>query len=662
MKKFGLFAAAFLLSTGIALAQDSGKKERGIILGKQIADSLSSQAVHSYTLSLDSAQVVFGKVHQASVDAVVKIFDEKGELQGQFDGPAEGPEAFNFETRSAGKYRIEVSPFEEAQGRYSILVSTVQPVATDPAGKVDQYMIPYSGKEVPGGAVMVVKDGKVLFQKGYGMASLSYGVPFSINTPTNIGSTSKQFTAFAIQLLEDQGKLSVDDDIRKYYPELPEFDQPVTLRHLLTHTSGYREFLNLLGMSGRDLSSPLEREMLIRVVQNQPELQNVPGAEWNYNNTGFALLADLVERVTNTPFPEWMEKNVFQPLNMNNTQVRADQFQVIPGRSQGYTMSGKGEYQEVMDLGGAIGAGGIYSTLPDLVKWVENFDNPKVGSKKIIAEMTTPYVLTNGDSTGYGFGLSIGEYKGLKRISHGGADVAHRSMLMYFPEIDAIVITQSNNSSFDGSIADKTADAFLSQYFKEEEGSLAPAAEEATAFDYDPEKFDALTGRYQLEVAPEFVMSFMRDGDRIYTQATGQQEVDLMAVSDSLFQLKGIDVRITFHIKDDGTAGSLTLHQNGDHLARKIVWEPTVEDLKDFTGEFLSREIGTFYKVELKDEKLVLRTYQLPEDIELDAAGEDSFTGGFPIAEIVFERDAQGAVTGFRASNGRTRGVFFEKL
>ena len=358
MKKFGLFAAAFLLSTGIALAQDSGKKERGIILGKQIADSLSSQAVHSYTLSLDSAQVVFGKVHQASVDAVVKIFDEKGELQGQFDGPAEGPEAFNFETRSAGKYRIEVSPFEEAQGRYSILVSTVQPVATDPAGKVDQYMIPYSGKEVPGGAVMVVKDGKVLFQKGYGMASLSYGVPFSINTPTNIGSTSKQFTAFAIQLLEDQGKLSVDDDIRKYYPELPEFDQPVTLRHLLTHTSGYREFLNLLGMSGRDLSSPLEREMLIRVVQNQPELQNVPGAEWNYNNTGFALLADLVERVTNTPFPEWMEKNVFQPLNMNNTQVRADQFQVIPGRSQGYTMSGKGEYQEVMDLGGAIGAGG----------------------------------------------------------------------------------------------------------------------------------------------------------------------------------------------------------------------------------------------------------------------------------------------------------------
>ena len=150
MKKLGLFATAFLLFSGIGFAQNSEQKEMGIIKGKEIADSLSSGSEHSYTLALDSAQVVFGKVHQASVDAVVKIFDEQGELQGQFDGPAEGPEPFHFETKSAGKFRIEVSPFEKAQGRYSILVSTVEPLATDPAGKIDQYMIPYSGKEVPG--------------------------------------------------------------------------------------------------------------------------------------------------------------------------------------------------------------------------------------------------------------------------------------------------------------------------------------------------------------------------------------------------------------------------------------------------------------------------------------------------------------------------------
>ena len=142
MKKYELLATAFLLSFGLATAQTSEKKEISISKGKEIADSLSSKALHSYSLSLNSDQLVFGKVQQASVDVVVKIFDEQGKLLGEFDGPAKGPEPFSFETDSAGTYRIEVSPFKEAQGRYAIMVSTVQPVATDPGGKVDQYMIP----------------------------------------------------------------------------------------------------------------------------------------------------------------------------------------------------------------------------------------------------------------------------------------------------------------------------------------------------------------------------------------------------------------------------------------------------------------------------------------------------------------------------------------
>src|SRR5690606_3339260 len=146
------------------------------------------------------------------------------------------------------------------------------------------------------------------------------------------------------------------------------------------------------------------REKIIQVVQNQPELQNEPGAEWNYNNTGFSLLATVVERVSGKPFPQWMTENVFEPLEMDHTLVRKDHHQIVPGGSQGYNLSENGEYQEVSDLGGAMGAGGIYTTLNDLAKWIRNFENPKVGSVEIMKEMITPFVLTTGDTTSYGLG------------------------------------------------------------------------------------------------------------------------------------------------------------------------------------------------------------------------------------------------------------------
>ena len=661
MKYFNLFTFAFLITVNTVSAQTSDKKEISITEGKEVSDSLSSSASHSYTISLDSAQFVFGKVNQKTVDVVVKVFNPENKQIAIFDGPAKGPEKFIFETKSSGKYRLEVSPFEEKQGSYSILISTVEPLASKPAGKVNQYMTPYKGNDVPGAAVIVAKDDKILFQEAYGMANLAYDIPFTVNTPTNIGSTSKQFTAFAIQLLAERGKLSLDDNIRKYFPELPEFDHPVTIRHLLTHTSGYREFLNTLAMTGRSLSSDLDRDMVMKIVKHQPELQNEPGTEWNYNNTGFALMARLVEKVTEVPFPEWMQTNVFKPLGMNNTQVRADQNQVIKGRSQGYNLNEEGMYQEATDLGGAMGAGGIYSTVGDLVKWVENFEDPKVGNQRIIKEMTTPFVLKDGDTTNYGLGIFVEEYKGLKQIHHGGADVAHRSMLMYFPEIDAVVITQSNFAGFAGESASKIADAFFSEHMEKKEEKKSSEEGDTAEYDYEVEKFDALTGRYELEEAPGFILTFKRDGDRIYAQATRQPEVNLTPQSDSLFSLQGVNAKITFHLKEDGSADSLTLHQNGDHLAKKISWDPTIEELKEFTGKYYSPEIETVYTVDLKEKNLVVTTYQVSEELELTPADKDTFSGGFPVAELSFERDEQGNIAGFKASNGRTRGVYFEK-
>jgi CubicO group peptidase (beta-lactamase class C family) len=185
--------------------------------------------------------------------------------------------------------------------------------------KIDQLIEPYNNSNTPGGVIMVMREGSVIFQKAFGMANLQHDIPFTLETKTNIGSTSKQFTAFAIALLRQQGQLDLTDDIRKYFPELPDLGHTVTLAHLISHTSGYRELFNAFMMSGMDISDQIRRSEVIPLVQRQPELQNVPGEVWNYNNTGYILLAMVVEKVTGEPFDKWMMANVFVPLNMKNT-------------------------------------------------------------------------------------------------------------------------------------------------------------------------------------------------------------------------------------------------------------------------------------------------------------------------------------------------------
>ena len=651
----------FLFLPNILFSQNAEKKVTSISIGETIADSLTSESIHAYNLELDSTQFVFGQANQKTVDVVISVIGPQDERIGRFDYSARSKDTFQFDTESAGTYRIEITPFEEEEGTYSLTIEHVEPIAQEPAERVEQLMMEYTGADVPGGSVMVMKDGKITFQEEYGMANLTYGVPFQTNTRHNIGSTSKQFTAFAILLLAEQGKLSLDDDIRKHIPELPAFEDTVRIRHLLTHTSGYREYLNTLSMTGRDISSQLSMDKIIEIVQNQPELQNKPGDEWNYNNTGFALMSEVVKRTTDTPFPQWMKENLFQPLEMNQTVVRESPGQVVDRRSTGYGRSDEGTYEAATDIAGAIGAGGMYTTMSDLQKWVNHLIDPKIGNNMMIEEMRTPFVLNDGDTTNYGLGLFVGKYKGLDYFHHGGADVAHRSMLMVFPEINAAVITQSNNAGFSGNIPNRIADTFFKEYLEEEvEETGDESTEDAVAFEYDPENFEPLTGRYELEIQPGFILTFDRDGNRIYTQATNQPEVDLTAISDSTFTLAGVDASITFHLNEDQSADSLTLHQNGQHIAHKVEWNPSISELDEFTGRYFSEEIQTIYNVALEDSSLVLKNYQL-DDMEMNPGNIDEFSAGFPMGSLEFQRSETGGITGFKASNGRTRGVHFEK-
>jgi CubicO group peptidase (beta-lactamase class C family) len=664
MKTFpSLFFILFISVTPL-FAQTSGHTETVIAVGDSIQKTLTSGSIHAYNIELDTDHIVYGFVNQESVDVVVTVYDPEGVKTGEFDGPARGKESFQFVTKSSGMYRIEVSPFEEEEGDYTILVSVAEPLAADPAGRTDQLMLHYTGDDVPGAAVMVIKEGEIHFLKNYGMSNLTHGISMDENTVHNIGSTSKQFLTFGLLLLQEEGKLSLDDDIREYIPELPEFEHTVTLRHLVNHTSGYREFINLVAMTGRNVSTDLDIEKIIQIVQRQPELQNVPGSEFNYNNTGFALITEVISRVSGTPFPEWMKENLFEPLEMHNTVVRTSPNQIVKNRSAGYAPDNDGGFREVTDLGGAAGAGGIHSTLGDLAKWIKNLNNPTVGTTKMIEEMTKRFELNDGKFTDYGLGLYIQEYKGIPYFHHGGADMAHRSMLMVFPGINAAVVTQSNNATYNFGITNQIADLFLEEYLENGEAPEKPEEDISVTrkeFVYDIEKFDLLTGRYELDVMPGFILTFSRDGDRIYTQATSQPEVDLTATSDSTFSIVGVPASVTFHMNDDATADSLTLHQNGNHIARKIEFSLEPDKMPEYAGRYYSREIETLYTVVLKEDSLFLRNYQMDDDLKLSATSEDMFGSEFPITSIQFVRNENGEITGFKASSGRTRDVLFER-
>jgi CubicO group peptidase (beta-lactamase class C family) len=664
-----LAVSALAVSTALVsapFAGDAAAQSTELREGLTLRGTLAEGDTARYTVEVGDDYFIFGEVNQISVDVLVRVIGTDGELKGRFDGPGRGPERFSGRTTDEGVYTIEVIPFEEETGYYEITLHRVEPVATDPKRLTDQLMSRYSGDNSPGAAVQVWRDGQTLYSSAYGMANLAYGIPFETDTRTNIGSSSKQFTAFAIMLQADRGLLSLDDDIREHIPELPEFDETITIRHLLTHTSGLREFLNLLTMTGRRLDHGdwIDRSELIDIVQRQPALQNAPGAEWNYNNTAFGLAAVIVERTSGQDFHVFMQESVFGPLELTSTMVRPTPEHIVPNMSEGYTPAEDG-FRQIGDLAGAVGAGGIYSTVEDLQAWVQNYASPLVGNAEIFEQMMTSYVLTNGDETGYGYGLFIDEQRGLRRVHHGGADVAHRSMVAYYPEINAGITVQSNHAQFDSNVAFQIAASFFADAMEsEDEGTEEPAEGDFDAAAYDPADFDDYVGRYAMDARPDFILTFTREDDTFYTQATGQQQIEILPTSDSTFALTVVEASIVFHRNEDGEVDGLTLNQNGQNHATRLdddatVWEPTAEDLEDFEGRYFSEELETFYTIVMEDETLVMHHRRL-DDANLTAGEEYEFTGAG--LTYSFERSRNGNVIGFYVANGRTRDVRFERM
>jgi CubicO group peptidase (beta-lactamase class C family) len=469
----------------------------GETVGKK---TLAQHAKDSFKLDLKQNAFVFGNVNQHNVDVVVKIFDPAHKEIATFDGPARGPEPFKFTTTSDGIYTVTVMPFEEGTGEYSITLGGAEVLSDDPEQRVGQIVKASSGgdEKTPGVAIAVQRDGKLILDKGYGYADLEQNTKVTPLTVFHIASVSKQFTAFAIATLADQGKINLDDDIQKYLPELHDFGTPITIRQLAHHTSGLRDQWSLLTMAGWRMDDVITMPQIMRLLSRQTELNFKPGDEHLYCNTGFTLMGEIVKRVSHETFPEWCRKNIFDPLGMKNTLFYDDHERIVENRAYSYHRGENGYKKSVLSYANA-GATSLFTTVEDLSLWAQNFEKITVGNPNIMKIMESRYVLNNGDTIDYAFGQVAGKYKGLDTWSHGGADAGYRTFLVRFPDQHMSVSVFSNDASFPvGDLAYQVADLYLKDELKPQ--PEAPAAQQnppaETPFDPSTLKLADYAGTY----------------------------------------------------------------------------------------------------------------------------------------------------------------------
>lgn len=347
--------------------------------------------------------------------------------------------------------------------------------------KVDQLFVEWNRPDSPGAAVAVTRDGEVIYKQGYGMANLEYDIPITPTTIFDIASVSKQFAAFAIVILSHQGKLSIDDDIRIHLPDVPDFGHTITIRHLLHHTSGLRDWVQSLVIAGDLMDDVISFKHILKMARHQKVLNFEPGAAYLYSNTGYNLLAEIVETVTGDSFREWTDTHIFKPLGMTNSHFHDDYEMILKNRAYSYQAVENSGFKHAVNNTTALGSSSLYSTVEDLAKWILNFEDTRIGEQTVIEQMHQRGVLNNGEQIDYAFGLNIGKYRTLKTVGHSGSWRGFRSHLMRFPDQKFGVVILCNLDTFNPlGLAEKVADIYLADVLTPKEASASDKTEEPT--------------------------------------------------------------------------------------------------------------------------------------------------------------------------------------
>jgi len=530
------------------------------------------------------------------------------------------------------------------------------------AARVDPLFATWSRPDSPGCGVGVSQNGAVIYEHGYGMASLERKVPITSSTVFHLASITKPFTAMSVLLAAERGLLSLDDDVSKYVPDWSNRQHSVTIRHLLTHTSGLRDAFVLQGWAPNTGTS---NDAFIKILSRQRGLNYVPGAEYQYNNGGYLLLGKILERASGQTLGAFADVNIFKPLGMTDAYFNGDRVRTVPDHASGYSPQPNG-WRLVPESSGYAGNAGMMSSVRDLLLWANNFADARVGTPALLAGMQTATVLTGGQTTQTGMGLAIGNYRGARTFRTSGGDFGTATELVLYPDhklaiavlcnMDSVVMGGAATVNVDDLI-NGVADIFLDDVLEPRAASSA-AAPPRPPVSLTADELVSKTGLYRIQTDENhIVLISVRDGSLTLRDFYGDNYDMLMTpISPNRFMVPGITLEFS-----PAEAGRPQAWQVIDGEGRRLVelqfmkFDIPKADLESFTGEYRSDELDVRYTVAIRDSSLIVQSSTL------HPVFKDGFVGDY-VGTVRFFRDPRGAVAGFTLSRNSARGVRFERV
>lgn len=421
----------------------------------------------------------------------------------------------------------------------------------DLARQIETFLAGVYSDEEPGAAIIVTREGEVAYRGAFGMANIELGVPLEPEMVFRLGSITKQFTAAAILLLEEAGKLAVSDSITDYLPAYPTNGHTITIEHLLTHTSGIYSYTNIPGYMETTVRQDMTVEEIIDEFKDQP-MQFSPGERWAYSNSGYILLGAIIEKASGTSYVEFLQERIFEPLGLERTSYGGPQ--IVPNRVAGYDSDGKGLRNAFpLSMTQPYAAGSLLSTVDDLARWDAALFGGLLLNPTSLGKMTTAATLNDGSSANYGYGLATTDLRGLPALTHGGGIFGFRTLGIHIPGREVYVAVLSNSTAHEpdtGYVGLRIAAMALGDPF-----------EDLKAIKVDPSDLARLAGIYQID--EDNVRTVTVDDGRLFTQRTGGDRLEATAHSKTGFFYKNSLTHIEFVLNEQGQPTKMLMYHDG---------------------------------------------------------------------------------------------------